>query len=215
MSLRSISLRSLKRRAWNHERQQPVCIPWATSILWARGSLNRQPQGTCRWGLMETGVPRYSVPDWMVPQALKLGSNPLQCFKLFCAVLLATGKGPRDPFSYWAVVNSIVSIVYSPIYSTAKGRIIHTSWKDRGGEKWVEMSVQLPGFSLSLKDLTFSPALEQAPWGWMAGTAGRTCGCQEGHQVRAEAEEPVSMQKPDPKPWSGPRASGHLLLSLA
>ena len=113
------------------------------------------------------------VPDWMVPQALKPGRNSLQCFQPFCAVLLATGKGPRDPYSYWAVVNSIVSIAYSPIYSTTKGHIIHTSWKDRGGEKWVDMSLQSPGFSLSLKDLMFSPGLEQALWGrenlWLPG----------------------------------------------
>lgn len=40
------------------------------------------------------------VPDWMLPQALKLGRNPLLCLKPFCVVLLATGKGPRDPYSY-------------------------------------------------------------------------------------------------------------------
>lgn len=121
------------------------------------------------------------VPDWMVPQALKLGRN-LQCFKPFRDALLATGKGPRDPYSYWAIVNSIVSIVYSPIYSTTKGHIIHTSWKNRGGEKQVEMSLQLSGFSLSLKDLVFSTAPEQAPRGRTAGAAGRTCCCQDGHQ---------------------------------
>lgn len=133
------------------------------------------------------------VPDWMIPQALKLGRNPLQYFKPFCVILLATGKGPRDPHSYWAVVNSIVSIVYSPFYSTAKGHIIHTSWKDRGGEIEVEMPLQLPGFSLSLKDLLFSPATEQAPRGWMAGTAGRTWGCQEGHQQGMPETPPPGM----------------------
>lgn len=120
----------------------------------------------------------FRVPDWMVPQASKLGRNPLQCFKLFCVVLLATGKGPRDPYSYWSVANSIVSIVYSPIYSTAKDHRVHTFQKGSGGEKWVEESLQLPGFSLILED-PFSPALELACQGWMAGT---TCGCQQGHQ---------------------------------
>lgn len=59
VSLHSISLQSLKRWGWNSECQQPACIPWAVAILWARGSLSRQPQGTCRWGLMKTGVLCY------------------------------------------------------------------------------------------------------------------------------------------------------------
>lgn len=107
------------------------------------------------------------LPGWKTPQALELGRNPLQCFMPSCAVLLAAGKGPRNPPSHWAVVNDIVSIVCSPIYSAAKGHTNHTCWKDWGGERWVEKSLQSPRFSLNLKDLIFSPVLDPE-YGWQA-----------------------------------------------
>lgn len=192
-----------------------------------QGAGETQPQGThtgvwCTWE--PWAAPGARLSD---SAALELGRNPLQCFMPFCAVLLAAGKGPRNPRSYWAVVNRTVSVVCSPIHSAAKGRTNHML----KGLRWWAMGREA---SAGTK-LFFKPEEHDvfpSAGGWMAGF-GKACSFQEGTSEDAQdtsgwhipqtllslrsdwVSRAVWMQRPDPSLWSGSQASDRLLLSLA